>query len=77
MMAVIPKNPKAPNSAKVEKLAENFINKTPKPTAQPTNITLRMPGDLLERIDAAADKEHITRSSWIKSKLSQLLDAND
>lgn len=73
-MAVIPKNPKAPTTAaKVEKLAENFINKAPKPAAQPVNITLRMPRDLLESIDAAADKEHITRSGWIKSKLSQLL----
>jgi len=76
-MVAIPKNPKAPTTtAKVEKLAENFINKAPKPAAQPTNLTLRIPGDLLERISAAADKEHITKSAWIKSKLSQLLDAN-
>ena len=75
-MAKIPQNPKAPTTpAMVETLAENFINKTPKPVEQPTNITLRMPHDLLLRIDAAAAKEHITRSAWMKSKLSNLLDA--
>ena len=75
-MVHIPRNPQAPTAAEVEKLAENFIKKTPE-SAPSTNITLRMPNDLLERIDAAANKEHITRSAWIKSRLSQLLDADN
>ena len=78
-MAVIPKNPKAPNAAKVEQRAEKFIRNSAQleeeADQQPSiSTTLRIPADLLKRIDAAAKKAYLTRSGWIKNKLSNLLD---
>lgn len=63
------------NPSKQERDAEKFIgsaNKAKK--SQPYSTTLRIPQDLLDRIDRAAAKQHLSRAGWIKSSLSRLLD---
>jgi hypothetical protein len=47
---------------------ENADNKKPLAT------TLRFSAEFLKRIDQAAKRRNITRSAWIKSTLSQVLD---
>jgi hypothetical protein len=67
--------PSKPKPRDEQREASKFIgaaNKSKK--KQPYSTTLRIPQDLLDRIDRAAAKEHITRSGWIKSSLSKLLD---
>lgn len=61
-----------------DRQAKQFIEKAhQQQSAQPYSTTLRIPPDLLKRVDAAAAKLHITRSAWIKLKLSQILDDED
>ena len=79
MMITIPRKPSStpqPATQHQDRKAEVFIAKADhKPqSAKPYSTTLRIPSDLLTRIDAAAHKKHITRSAWIKATLSEVFD---
>lgn len=79
-MVTFPSNPSSTQKTATthqDQQAEKFINKANKeelPPDKPYSTTLRIPSDLLTRIDAAAHKKHITRSAWIKATLSEVLD---
>ncbi|CDH47675.1 hypothetical protein [Candidatus Contendibacter odensensis] len=79
-MKTIPRSPQPtpkPATVQQEQRAEKFINKANKESPPPTppySTTLRIPPDLLRRVDVAAGKKHITRSAWIKATLSEVLD---
>ena len=66
-------------AAQNDKAAEAFINgKTAAPAdddAAIIKLTLRLSPDLLEKIDRAAKRRHINRTAWIKSAISEVLDA--
>lgn len=61
-----------------ERKAQNFIAGAENPRKatdkKPLATTLRFKPDFLQRIDAAAATRNITRSAWIKSTLSRVLD---
>ena len=40
-------------------------------------INIKMPEDLLKRIDERANRLYISRTSWIRLKLSEVLDELD
>ena len=66
-------------AAQNDKAAEAFINgKTATPADEEASIiklTLRLSPELLEKIDRAAKRRHINRTAWIKSAISEVLDA--
>jgi hypothetical protein len=74
-------NPKRGSNAITETQAENFIsgagkanvaNETEKDTGRKP-VVIRIPADLLKRIDQAAKKKSITRSSFIVSSMADLV----
>lgn len=63
-----------------DKAAEAFINgksavAAPADDAGTVKLTLRLPPELLDMIDRAAKRRHINRTAWIKSAISEVLDA--
>jgi hypothetical protein len=65
-----------------ERQAQNFIasaHKVHRTVAdkKPLATTLRFKPEFLQRIDAAAQRRNITRSAWIKSTLSQVLEKEE
>lgn len=66
-------------AAQNDKAAEAFINGKSASTAPAADdvvkLTLRLSPELLELIDRAAKRRHINRTAWIKSAISEVLDA--
>ena len=63
-----------------ERLSDDAVNKsiqsseTVKETASWTQISLKIPGDVLAQVDAAAKSRFIGRSSFIKQALAEKLE---
>lgn len=47
------------------------------PADNPHAITLRLSREFLDRIDAAAKRQNINRSAWIKMVISKALDKQE
>lgn len=73
----IPKKPTTPPAPEIvkERKTQNFIAGAQKQKEKtPWATTLRFKPEFLSRIDKAAASRNITRSAWIKSTLSRVLD---
>jgi hypothetical protein len=79
----IAKNPRRPaDKPKVDKIAEEFIaaagESLPRPTREKLIQTpVRFSPALLKRIDAAAKKRGLGRTSWIRYAASRVLDEDE
>ena len=70
--------PKKPGSEYNESHIQRFIAQAEKKSSdEPYAITLRLSRAFLDRIDAAAKHQHISRSAWIKTAMSKSLDEQD
>lgn len=73
----IAQNPKRNTIAINDSQADDFISGAGKPDDGEESgrkpIVVRVPGDILERIDKAAKKKGISRSSFIVSSMADLL----
>lgn len=83
----IAKNPKRylPDSSNTERAAEQFIAgagttvpagvaETPPPQTRKIPIMVRFDPALLKRVDGAAKRRGVSRSSWIQYVISRMLD---
>lgn len=74
-MAIAKKPQGVPTATELVRQTEKFISGADKKqVAQVLSTTLRIPSELLRRIDSAAKRKSITRSAWIKATLSEKLD---
>lgn len=79
-LAIAP-NPKRNQNTTKDAQAETFISGAGKPEANTTEldnngrkpVIVRIPGDLLKRIDQAAKRKSISRSSFIVSSMADLV----
>lgn len=81
-MAIAP-NPKRKLTVVKDAEAESFISGAGKPETEAAGdetkrkpVVVRIPADLLKRIDAAARKKAISRSAFIVSSLADLVNKN-
>jgi hypothetical protein len=70
-------NPKRHTAAVIDSQAEDFISGAGKADGSEENgrkpVLVRVPADLLKRIDHAAKRKGISRSSFIVSSMADLL----
>ena len=64
-------------TADTEKAAEAFISKAGKapPANGKTPVLFRFKNDFLERIDAAAKKRKLPRKAWVRTVITEALEA--